>query len=61
MGLFIEWPLSGYRVAIKGLTSGHCEDIGQLVRGSLLSGYRVAMGWLFRGYCVSAVRILGGY
>jgi len=38
-GLVIEWLLSGYGVAIKGLLSGYCEDIGRLLRGSLLSGY----------------------
>jgi len=26
-------------VAIKGLLSGYCEDIGRPLRGSLLSGY----------------------
>jgi len=38
-GLVIEWLLSGYGVAIKGLLSGSCEDIGRLLWGSLLSGY----------------------
>jgi len=28
VGLVIEWLLSGYEVAIKGLLSGSCEDIG---------------------------------
>jgi len=49
-GTRFEWLLSGYGVAIKGLLSGYCEDIGRLLRGSLLSGYWVAMGWLLRGY-----------
>jgi len=38
-GLVIEWLLSGYGVAIKGLLSGYCEDIGRPLWGSLLSGY----------------------
>ena len=38
-GLVIEWLLNGLRVAIKGLLSGHCEDIGRIVWSSLLSGY----------------------
>jgi len=49
-GTRFEWQLSGYGVAIKGLLSGYCEDIGRLLRVSLLSGYWVAMGWLLRGY-----------
>jgi len=39
VGLVIEWLLSGYGVAIKGLLSGYCEDIGRPLRGWLLSGY----------------------
>jgi len=35
----LMWLLSGYGVAIKGLLSGYCEDIGRLLRDSLLSGY----------------------
>jgi len=41
VGLVIEWLLSGYGVAIKGLSSGYCEDIGRLLRDRfewLLSG-----------------------
>jgi len=38
-GLVIEWLLSGYGVAIKGLLSGYCADIGRPLRGWLLSGY----------------------
>jgi len=30
-GLVIEWLLRGYGVAIKGLLSGYCEDIGRLL------------------------------
>jgi len=45
-----EWLLNGYGMAIKGLLSGYCEDIGWLLWGLLLCGYWVAMGWLLRGY-----------
>jgi len=38
-GTCFEWLLSGYGVAIKGLLSGYCEDIGRLLRDSLLSGF----------------------
>jgi len=38
-GGLLRWLLSGYGVAIKGLLSGYSEDIGRLLRGSLLSGY----------------------
>jgi len=38
-GLVIEWLLSGFGVAIKGLLSGYCADIGRPLRGWLLSGY----------------------
>jgi len=38
-GTGFEWLLSAYGVAIKGLLSGYCEDIGRPLRGSLLSGY----------------------
>jgi len=29
VGLVIMWLLSGYGVALKGLLSGYCEDIGR--------------------------------
>jgi len=32
--LVIEWLLSGYGVAIEGLLSGSCENIGRLLRDS---------------------------
>jgi len=43
-----EWLLSGYGVAIKGLLSGYCEDIGRTLRGLLLCGYGEDIGRLMR-------------
>jgi len=51
-------------VAIKGLLSGYCEDIGRPLRGSviewLLSGYGVAIKGLLSGYCEDIGRLLWG-
>jgi len=43
-GTRFEWQLSGYGVAIKGLLSGYCEDIGRTLRGLLLCGYGEDIG-----------------
>jgi len=63
-GTRFEWLLSGYGVAIKGLLSGSCEDIGWLLQGSLLmwllSGYGVAIKGLLSGYCEDIGRLLWG-
>jgi len=52
-GTCFEWLLSGYGVAIKGLLSGYCEDIGWLLWGSLLCGYGEDIGRLMRGSLLS--------
>jgi len=61
-GLVIEWLLSGYGVAIKGLLSGSCEDtwvaIAGLVIEWLLSGYGVAIKGLLSGYCEDIWQLL---
>jgi len=48
----IEWLMW---VALKGLLSGYCEDIGAAIAGLviewLLSGYGVAIKGLLSGYC----------
>jgi len=52
-------------VAIKGLLSGYCEDIGRLLWGSLLmwllSGYGVAIKGLLSGYYEDIGRPLQGW
>jgi len=52
-------------VAIKGLLSGYYEDIGRLLRGSLLSGYMsgygVAIKGLLSGYYADIGRPLRGW
>jgi len=40
-------------VAIKGLLSGYCEDIGRTLRGLLLCGYGEDIGRLMRGSLLS--------
>jgi len=51
-------------VAIKGLLSGYCEDIGRPLRGSviewLLSGYGVAINGLLSSYSEDIRRPLQG-
>jgi len=42
VGLVIMWLLSGYGVAIKGLLSGSCEDIGRPLLGLVIE-------WLLSG------------
>jgi len=56
-------------VAIKGLLSGYCEDIGRTLRDLLLCGYGEVLGgyaglvikWLLSGYGVAIKGLLSGY
>jgi len=53
-GTRFEWQLSGYGVAIKGLLSGYCEDIGRTLSGAcVLCGYGEDIGRLMRGSLLS--------